>query len=156
MRTSFDINRVIRDTCATFEGRCRERGLTFDLMFSDPEIAVLADRPKIQQVLYNLVDNAVKFSPDHASIRIEAFVRSDKVFVSVKDSGTGIAKENVSKIWTRFYKADESRGKDKKGTGLGLAIVREIITAHGENIDVISTKGVGSEFIFSLEKAPGS
>ena len=71
----------------------------------------------------------------------------------VKDTGIGIPKESIKKIWDRFYKSDLSRGKDKKGTGLGLAIVKEIIQAHGENIDVISTQGVGSEFIFTLPKA---
>ena len=62
-------------------------------------------------------------------------------------------KESVKKIWERFYKTDPSRGKDKKGTGLGLSIVKEIIQAHGENIDVVSTEGVGTEFIFSLPRA---
>jgi signal transduction histidine kinase len=72
--------------------------------------------------------------------------------VSVKDFGVGIPRESIKKIWTRFYKTDSSRGKDKKGTGLGLSIVREIIVAHGENIDVISTEDIGSEFIFSLPR----
>ena len=74
------------------------------------------------------------------------------VFVSVKDHGTGIPKESLNKIWDRFYKSDASRGKDRKGTGLGLSIVKEIINAHNQNIDVISTEGVGTEFIFTLEK----
>jgi len=61
-------------------------------------------------------------------------------------------KESLGKIWDRFYKIDASRGKDRKGTGLGLSIVKEIINAHNQNIDVISTEGVGTEFIFTLEK----
>ena len=71
----------------------------------------------------------------------------------MKDSGIGIPKESIGKIWERFYKTDLSRGKDKKGTGIGLAIVKEIIQAHGENINVISTEGVGTEFIFTLARA---
>lgn len=86
-------------------------------------------------------------------IYIQTSLKYEKVFVSVKDTGIGIPKESIKKIWDRFYKSDLSRGKDKKGTGLGLAIVKEIIQAHGENIDVISTQGVGSEFIFTLPKA---
>ena len=70
--------------------------------------------------------------------------------VSVKDRGIGISKASLPKIWDRFYKSDQSRGKDKKGTGLGLAIVKEIIQAHGENINAVSTEGVGTEFIFTL------
>ena len=73
-------------------------------------------------------------------------------YISVKDNGIGIPKKSLNKIWERFYKTDLSRGKDKKGTGLGLSIVKEIIQAHNENINVISTEGVGTEFIFSLLK----
>ena len=146
----FDINRLIRDTCSSFEGRCREKDISFELIFEEKETAVHADRSKIQQVLYNLTDNAIKFSPEGSAITVETFRRADKVFVSVKDQGVGITKESLKKIWNRFYKADESRGQDKKGSGIGLAIVREVINAHGENIDVISTEGVGTEFIFSL------
>ncbi|MBR1857686.1 MAG: two-component sensor histidine kinase, partial [Oribacterium sp.] len=76
-----------------------------------------------------------------------------KVFISVKDTGIGIPKKDVQKIWDRFYKADQSRGKDKHGTGLGLSIVKSIINAHGENIDCISTEGVGTEFVFTLPVA---
>ena len=111
-----------------------------------------SDMEQIQQVLYNLLDNAIKFSNDNSSVQIETTVKSGKVFVSVKDYGTGIPKESLGKIWDRFYKIDASRGKDRKGTGLGLSIVKEIINAHNQNIDVISTEGVGTEFIFTLEK----
>lgn len=152
-RSNFDINRVIKDTAASFEGTCSSRGITFDLTFSASTEMVYADLGKIQQVLYNLIDNAIKFSHDNSVIYIQESVRHEKVFVSVKDTGIGIPKDNLKKIWERFYKSDLSRGKDKKGTGLGLSIVREIIQAHGENIDVISTEGVGTEFIFTLPKA---
>ena len=79
--------------------------------------------------------------------------RGDKVFVSIKDHGVGIPKDSIKKIWDRFYKTDSSRGKDKKGTGLGLSITKEIIQSHNENINVISTEGVGTEFIFSIKKS---
>ena len=85
-------------------------------------------------------------------IHIETSEKKNKLFVSVKDTGIGIPKEDLKLIWDRFYKSDLSRGKDKKGTGLGLSIVKEIINAHNQNIDVISTEGVGTEFIFTLEK----
>nr|MCR4991291.1 cell wall metabolism sensor histidine kinase WalK [Lachnospiraceae bacterium] len=109
-----------------------------------------ADCDKIKQVLYNLVDNAIKFSHPDSVIKIETSEKHNKVFVSVKDSGIGIPKDQLNQVFDRFYKSDLSRGKDKKGTGLGLSITREIIRAHGENINVISTEGVGSEFIFSV------
>ena len=152
-RTNFDINRVIKDTAATFEGICNSKHIILDLTFSTPLQMVYADLGKIQQVLYNLLDNALKFSHSDSAIYIQTYVKHEKVFVSVKDTGIGIPKGNIKKIWERFYKSDISRGKDKTGTGLGLAIVKDIIQSHGENIDVISTEGVGTEFIFSLPKA---
>lgn len=152
-RSNFDINRVIKDTAASFEGTCNAKNIVFDLTFSDNIQMVYADLGKIQQVIYNLIDNAIKFSNHNSIIYIQTSIRYEKVFVSVKDTGIGIPKDNLKKIWERFYKSDLSRGKDKKGTGLGLAIVKEIIQSHGENIDVVSTEGVGTEFIFSLPKS---
>ena len=108
---------------------------------------------KIQQVLYNLLDNAIKFSHHNSVIKLETTEKHNKIFVSVKDTGIGIPKDDLKLIWDRFYKSDLSRGKDKKGTGLGLSITKEIIRSHGENINVISTEGVGTEFIFSLSKS---
>lgn len=152
-KTNFNLHDTIKHTAASFEGTCTSKKISIELLF-DPRIQnVFADRGKIQQVLYNLLDNAIKFSNPDSSIVLETTERNGKVFVSVKDSGIGIPKKSLTKVWERFYKSDLSRGKDKKGTGLGLAIVKEIIQAHGENINVISTEGVGTEFIFSLTKS---
>lgn len=151
--TKFDINGVIRNTAAAFEGICTSRRITIHLVIPSPTLFVSADMEKIQQVLYNLIDNAVKFSNNDSTITVETSEKYRKVFVSVKDTGIGIPKESLSRIWERFYKIDASRGKDRKGTGLGLSIVKEIIAAHGQNINVISTEGVGTEFIFTLDKA---
>lgn len=150
--TSFDINHIIKQTAATFEGICTKKKISFKLVFSDRETFVDADLGKIQQVLYNLIDNAIKFSHQNSNIKVSSEVKGDKVFVAVKDYGIGIPKDSIKKIWERFYKLDTSRGKDKKGTGLGLSITKEIINAHNENINVISTENVGTEFIFSLPK----
>lgn len=151
-KISFDIHEVIKTTAESFEGRCTEKKIEIELLFVSRTLFVTADRSKIQQVLYNLLDNAIKFSSPESTITIETTEKGDKVFVSVKDRGIGIPKGSIPKVWDRFYKSDLSRGKDKKGTGLGLAIVKEIIQAHGENINIISTEGVGTEFIFSLTK----
>ena len=121
---------------------------------SMPDRIILeADRTHLYNILSNILDNAIKFSNPQSTVTIETTERGEKIFTSVRDYGIGIPKEDLSKIWERFYKSDLSRGKDKKGTGLGLAIVREIIQAHNENINVISTEGVGTEFIFSLPKS---
>lgn len=152
-KESFDLHEIIKQVAASFEGTCTSRKISIELLFACKVLYVYADRSKIQQVLYNLLDNAIKFSNPQSTITIETTERGEKVFASVKDYGIGIPKEDLSKIWERFYKSDLSRGKDKRGTGLGLAIVREIIQAHNENINVISTEGVGTEFIFSLPRS---
>lgn len=149
-KTDFDLNTVIKNTAATFEGTCRQKTIAIELILTGEKMIVHADMVKIQQVLYNLLDNAIKFSHHDSVIKIETTLKHNKVFVSVKDNGIGIPKDSLKLIWDRFYKTDLSRGKDKRGTGLGLSITREIIKAHGENINVISTEGVGSEFIFTL------
>lgn len=152
-RADFDINSVIRNVAASFEGTCREKKIAIELVLTGEEMFVTADMDKIQQVLYNLLDNAIKFSHHNSVIKLETTEKHNKIFVSVKDSGIGIPKDNLKLIWDRFYKSDLSRGKDKKGTGLGLSITKEIIRSHGEHINVISTEGVGTEFIFSLQKS---
>ena len=151
-RSNFDINQVIKNTSASFEGTCRQKLISIELVLTGEEMFVNADLVKIQQVLYNLVDNAIKFSHKNSCIKIETIEKSNKLLVSVKDNGIGIPKDSVRLIWNRFYKTDLSRGKDRKGTGLGLSITKEIIQAHNENINVVSTEGVGTEFIFTLEK----
>lgn len=152
-KTDFDINQTIRGVAASFEGTCRAKTIAIELVLTGDEMYVVADIDKIQQVLYNLLDNAIKFSHHDSVIKIETNEKHNKVFISVKDSGIGIPKDDLKLIWDRFYKSDLSRGKDKKGTGLGLSITKEIIRSHGENINVISTEGVGTEFIFSLPKS---
>lgn len=152
-KTEFDIQEMIKNTAASFEGACTNKRISIELLLLPDVQLVYADRRKIQQVLYNLMDNAIKFSENESTVTVEVTGRSEKVFISVKDSGLGIPRKELNKIWERFYKSDLSRGKDKKGTGLGLAIVKEAIQAHDEHINVISTEGVGTEFIFSLSRA---
>jgi signal transduction histidine kinase len=154
-RQRFDIVDVVKETRNTFEGRCEEKNIDFRLLCPAKDTFVYADKMKIGQVVYNLVDNAIKFSSNGGKIVVTISQKNDKIFVSVKDEGPGIEKDKQNKVWVRFYKTDSSRGKDKQGTGLGLSITKEIIKAHGENINLISTEGAGSEFVFSLSKGPG-
>lgn len=152
-KENFDIHEMIKNVAASFEGTCTQKKISIELLFASKQMEVFADKRKIQQVLYNLLDNAIKFSDPESTVTIETTERGEKVSISVKDYGIGIPRSALGKIWERFYKTDLSRGKDKKGTGLGLAIVKEAIQAHGENISVVSTEGVGTEFIFTLPRA---
>ena len=151
--SDFDIITIIKKTFATFEGTCEKKNITLLLNNHSKNTMVHADKSKIHQVLYNLIDNAIKFTPEGKKITVSTIERAEKLFISVKDEGIGIDEISQKKIWIRFYKADISRGKDKQGTGLGLSIVKEIIKAHNENINLISTEGAGSDFSFSIAKS---
>ena len=151
--STFDLNSIIRHTVETFEGTCKKKGIKFNITYANSVQNVKADKGRIQQVIYNLIDNAIKFSKENSYIYITVKEKGEKAQISIKDTGCGIAKEDIDKIWDRFYKSDSSRGRDKKGSGLGPSITKEVIQAHGENIDVVSTVGVGTEFIFTLELA---
>lgn len=151
--TVFDMNEVLLQAERFFEHACQIKHLKIQTSLPGHPMYVSADRLRIQQVLYNLIDNAIKFSPQNKEILLRVYRKNRSVFVSVKDFGIGISPENLPKIWTRFYKTDPSRGRDRKGTGLGLPIAKEIICAHNQNINVISTEGIGTEFIFTLAAA---
>lgn len=149
-KQNFDIVDVVRETRNTLEGVCEQKKIDIRIKCPAEDTMVYADKMKIGQVVHNLMDNAIKFSPKGGKITVTIYDKNGKVFVSVKDQGPGIEKDKQKRVWDRFYKTDSSRGKDKQGTGLGLAITKEIVKAHGENINLISTEGAGSEFVFSL------
>lgn len=152
--TEFDIQLSITNTITALEGIADKKNIVLDFVPKQTEpLMVSGDESKIQQVLHNLIHNAIKFSQNNSHIYIDVATRGNKVSVSVKDTGIGIPKDDIEHIWDRFYKTDLSRGKDKMGTGLGLSICKEIINAHKQTIDVVSTEGVGSKFVFTLAKA---
>lgn len=153
-KTIFNINEMILNTIDSFEGIAIKKNVQILPDVTNTPLYVYADKDKIYQVIYNLLDNALKFSHPKSEIFVTALIlNGDKVSISVKDNGDGISSEHQKHIWERFYKADTSRGKDKSGTGLGLSIVKEIIKAHDENITLQSKEGQGSDFTFTLPHA---
>ena len=149
----FDVLELIHSSIETLEGMSSKKNIKLTIVNEAKKTTVNADKGKIEQVIYNLIDNAIKFSFNDSEIIIRLYNNRSKLFCVVKDNGIGISHDNINKIWQRFYKTDSSRGMDKTGSGIGLSIVKEIISAHNETIDVISTEGVGTEFIFSLSLA---
>jgi len=153
LREDFELNKLIRDSLIQFENRIKQKNIEADISFAEEFTVVCGDYEKIQRVLHNLLDNAVKFTPNSGRIRIETTIRDKKVLISVRDSGRGLSDEERRHIFDRFYKSDSSRGIDKAGAGLGLAIVWEFIKAHDEKIYVESVEGHGCNFVFSLKLA---
>ncbi|MGH2538442.1 MAG: GAF domain-containing protein [Candidatus Promineifilaceae bacterium] len=117
---------------------------------------VAADPSRVVQILTNLADNAYRYTPAGGHIRLAAAVEGDSVRVTVADSGIGIGKETLKKIFERFYRADDPSVQQVAGTGLGLAIVRSLVEMHGGRIEVESAPGKGSAFSFTLPLAPAS
>lgn len=153
IKNRFDINDMIRKSIIRFEDEITRKKLFINVNFSDEVTFVYANSDDIERVLINLIHNAIKFTNDGGNISISVEPKKNKVYVSVRDNGIGIDHEDLQNIWTRFYKSDKSRGRDRTGTGLGLSIVFSVIKRHEEIIDVKSQKGIGSEFIFTLENA---
>ncbi|MCL2388216.1 MAG: HAMP domain-containing histidine kinase [Defluviitaleaceae bacterium] len=149
-KSVFDINDLIRKTILGFSRRALEKRLMVTSRFAHPADMVEADEGKIRRALYNLIDNAVKFTQEDGEITIETTTTKNKVSVSVSDNGRGMTAEEQKYIFDRFYKGDHSRGQDKKGSGLGLSIVKGFIRAHGEKLTVESSTETGSVFTFTL------
>jgi stage II sporulation protein AB (anti-sigma F factor) len=131
------------------EGFARSAAACFAAQL-DPTLEELGDlKTAVSEAVTNVIVHAYPDRIGPVSLRLRRLA-GNVLEITVKDRGCGIPKKDAARVFDRFYKSDQSRGKDKKGTGLGLSITREIIKAHGENINVISTEGVGTEFVFSL------
>ena len=150
----FDINELIRRTLITFEARISEKRMELDVRFAMEQSFVYADSNQISQVLRNLIDNAIKYSPEGRTLLVSTYALRKEVYVTIRDTGVGIPAEDVPHIFDRFYKVEKAHTPSPQvGSGLGLAIVKKIIEAHGQSITVKSARGKGTQFTFTLEKA---
>lgn len=150
----FDIIELVQNVFDLLEMKAAKKkiSLAFDMNYTKP-IIVQADKERIQQVLTNLIVNSIKYGREKGTteISVENLIRN-KVIVRVTDNGEGIEKDNIPRLFERFYRVDKSRARREGGSGLGLSIVKHIIEAHNEKIYVESEYDVGSEFSFTLEK----
>lgn len=151
-RTKFDISELLLKTLLSFESRANEKNLDVDPQLPEDPMIVFADADSITQVLYNLLDNAVKFSANGSTITLRLYKRSSKAYISISDCGETIPPDDLPYIFDRFHKSDRSRSLDKDGVGLGLHLVKTIIDSHGEDIAVTSRDGV-TTFVFTLPLA---
>jgi two-component system phosphate regulon sensor histidine kinase PhoR len=151
----FDILELVQNVFDLLEMKAAKKNitLTFDMDYKNP-IYVKADKEKIQQVITNLVVNSIKYGQQNGTteVSVENLIKN-KVIIRVTDNGEGISKQNLARIFERFYRVDKSGSRAEGGSGLGLAIVKHIIEAHNEKIYVESVVDIGSEFSFTLEKA---
>ena len=150
--SEFDINELIRRCILTFEQRIEEKQIEVNIRLADNKLFVWADEDRISQVITNLVDNAVKFTPSGGELKVWTHAADNKVYVSIADTGEGIPVEDQPYVFERFFKVDKSHSQSTPGTGIGLSIVKRIISQHGEKITLQSVPGKGTTFTFSLTR----
>jgi len=149
-----DVSGTITKACMLLQ----ERAVQKNIAIANESIGgalprVMADQGRLEQVVVNLLENAIKYTPDGGSVRLFTEDSGEFVRVSVADSGIGIPFKDLPRIFERFYRVDEARTREQGGTGLGLAIVKHIVQLHGGNVSVTSEPGQGSVFSFTLYKA---
>ncbi len=151
-RTVFDLTELVLQILLSFESRATAKNLDVDPQLPDNHLMVVADKDAITQVIYNLLDNAVKFARVGSCLTLRLYKDGKKAYVSIKDEGETIPPDDLPFIFDRFHKSDRSRSLDKDGVGLGLYLVKSIINSHDEDIAVRSEDGV-TEFVFTLKLA---
>ena len=149
-RTTVDVARLIQGSAAHFEPIAARFGITLRVQLLAPLPALSADEDRLIQVLTNLLDNALKFTPRGGQVLIEAGAAEQTVWIKVSDTGVGIAPDELPYLFQQFYRGAESRPPEKRGMGLGLTLCREIVTAHGGQITVASLVGQGTQFTITL------
>ncbi|MBK9400886.1 MAG: sensor histidine kinase [Bacteroidetes bacterium] len=153
-KRTFDMNELVRDVEDSLELQAKEKDIKLEVNYpADKAVYVFADKDLLRQVIVNLMVNSIKYGTRGGQTLTSFTDAGEKIIVDVQDSGIGIEKHHLPRLFERFYRVDKSRSRDEGGTGLGLAIVKHILEAHGETIQVDSTPGKGTTFTFSLTKS---
>ena len=145
----FDLEECLGQVLITFEKKITDKGLDVDVDMPDHPVFTWANRDYVTQVIYNLIDNAVKFCPQGKTLGLKIREGSNKAYISVSNQGDTIPPEELPLVFDRFHKLDKSRSQNRDGWGLGLYIVKTIVCSHGENISVSSKDGT-TEFTFTM------
>ena len=149
----FDLVQVVMRTIEGLEDFAKSKQINAFIKESSPKhLWVKGDESKIEQVLTNLISNAIHYGQNSGEVKIRFYDMEEHILCEVADDGIGIAKEHLPRIFERFYRVDKSRSRNDGGSGLGLAICKHIIEAHQETLTVRSTEGIGSTFAFTLRK----
>ncbi|MEH7276828.1 two-component system histidine kinase PnpS [Neobacillus vireti] len=149
---NLDLLELINEVITMLDKKAKLKNIRLELEINREELYIQGDYDRLKQVFINLISNAILYTQPNGNVKISLFDHEKTVKIHVKDSGVGIKKEEIPRIFERFYRVDRARARDSGGTGLGLAIVKHLVEAHHGNINVRSTVGEGSEFIIELHK----
>lgn len=147
----FDLEKFVKNIIKRYDIMSENKKYKFKVSINK-NIIVSADRKRIEQVMYNLINNAINYTGDDKKIIINALVLENTVRIEVKDTGKGIDKEELENIWDKYYKIDKTHSREQVGSGVGLSIVKNILINHNCNYGVESIKGNGTTFYFELPK----
>ena len=147
----FDLEKFVKNIIKRYDIMSENKKYKFKVSINK-NIIVSADRKRIEQVMYNLINNAINYTGDDKKIIISALELENTVRIEVKDTGKGIDKEELENIWDKYYKIDKTHSREQVGSGVGLSIVKNILTNHNCNYGVESIKGNGTTFYFELPK----
>ena len=148
-KKSFNLGQQVEEVILGFSSQLKKKNIQIKNELQ-ADIIILADRDRMDQVLTNLIDNAIKFNKENGVIRIYSETSADKKRIIVEDTGMGIPEKYIKRIFERFYRVDKARSRELGGTGLGLSIVKHIIELHGGSVGAESIEGSGSKFYFFL------
>jgi two-component system sensor histidine kinase ResE len=153
--SSVDVKALLQNIVEKFLPRAQKDNISLQLHLSENLSSLVGDGDRLAQVLTNLVDNALKFTPVNGQVTLSAANTEEEMEISITDTGSGVPKETLPRLFDRFYQVDTSRaGGEGHGAGLGLAIVKEIVEAHGGRISVRSELGHGTTFVIHLPLTP--
>jgi two-component system sensor histidine kinase VicK len=152
---NFELNELVRDVSNRLDSVANKRNVSIDYVDGD-SANVCADKDAIEQVLVNVLSNAIKYSHNNQNVHVELRKKSKVAEISVRDEGIGIPAQDLPRIFERFYRVDKARSRQMGGTGLGLAIAKEIMEAHGGKIEIFSEADKGTEVLFTVPLLEGS
>ena len=151
-RIRFDLPELTTTTVEQMRLLAEDRQIALSCE-SNEEVTIEGDRARIKQVIVNLVDNAIKYTPEGGAVKVIVGVENDRAVMRVEDNGMGVPADALPHLFERFYRVDKARSRQMGGVGLGLAIVKSIVTAHGGQVTVESNEGWGSRFCVSLPRS---
>ena len=146
----FSFEKSVKDVYNAQLLEAQKRRHNFGLEFTAELPEIRGDRARIEQVLINMLSNAIKYTPDGGRIRMTAGVKDDCVWCTVRDNGIGIPKQDIDHVFERFYRVDKARSRESGGTGLGLSIAYEIVQRHDGKMEIHSQKGKGTAITVTL------
>jgi two-component system, OmpR family, phosphate regulon sensor histidine kinase PhoR len=147
----FDLNLMVNEIFTNLSVKAEKRNISLKNLVTKKS-QIYADKTRFEQILTNLIDNAIKFSQEKGKVNVISSQRENEYIVTVEDTGEGIGNEHLERIFERFYRTDKARSREIGGTGLGLAIVKHLVRLHGGEVSVKSTLNEGSSFLIEIPK----